>query len=394
MLAERAMHARARHRVERGVGDVAGERMAEVEDVAFAVAEPARAEPHDRVLARAEGAPHHVAARRIGRGAPMLGGARIQLREVGEAERTAGDREPVDDDVLGAGQLLDAVGEELLERRRQAHRVEIGAVRAHERVVADLEHAALEQRVDHLEQVERIAADARHELGADLPDAVADGQARLDEADLLLARQRMELDADLALEERRHAIVGPRDEHEQHRQRVGRLQELGDEIERRFVGPLEALDDEHERLIERDRGDEMTDAADEHLLAVVRVLVLARGLRPVTGLLVRRDLGETRDHRVRHVGLRGAASRARDEVGDLVVRLVTARADRVANEIGERAVRAPPCAPACTLHVPVARSAAARRGRSRGAPSCRSRAHRRWRGTTRCPPPTPFTAAW
>jgi len=81
-------------------------------------------------------------------------------------------------------------------------------VRTHERVVADLEHTALEQRVDHLEQVERIAADARHELRADLPDAVADGEARLDEADLLLARQRMELDADLALEQRRHAIIG------------------------------------------------------------------------------------------------------------------------------------------------------------------------------------------
>ena len=148
----------------------------------------------------------------------------------------------------------------------------------------------------------------------------------------------MELDADLALEQRRHAIVGARDEHEQHGQRVGRLQELGDEIERRLVGPLEALDDEDERLIERDRGDEMPDAADEHLLAVVRVLVLARGLRPMTGLLVRGDLGEARDHRVRHVGLRGAAARARDEVSDLVVRLVAARADRVANELGERAV--------------------------------------------------------
>ena len=81
----------------------------------------------------------------------------------------------------------------------------------------------------------------------------------------------------------------------------GVFEELGDELERRLVGPLQALDDDDERLLERDRRDEMADAADEDLLAVVRVLVVAADCGSCR-LLVRRDLGEARDHRVRDVG--------------------------------------------------------------------------------------------
>src|SRR4051794_3020336 len=118
------MHARARHRVERRVRDVACERVPEIEDVALAIAQAARAETHDRVLAGAERELLEVAAGRIGSGAPMLRGARVELREIRETERAASDGEPIDDDVLRTGELLDAIREELLERRRKPHRVE------------------------------------------------------------------------------------------------------------------------------------------------------------------------------------------------------------------------------------------------------------------------------
>ena len=67
--------------------------------------------------------------------------------------------------------------------------------------LADLERAALEQRVDHLEQEERVAADLRQEVGAHLPRAVAHAEARLDEAHLLLGRQAAQLDAHDPLEQ-------------------------------------------------------------------------------------------------------------------------------------------------------------------------------------------------
>ena len=54
VLAERAMHARARRRVERRVRHVTRQRVTEVEDVTFAIAQAASAEPHDGILARAE----------------------------------------------------------------------------------------------------------------------------------------------------------------------------------------------------------------------------------------------------------------------------------------------------------------------------------------------------
>ncbi len=146
MLAEGPVHPHAVGRVERDVRDVARERVAEVDVLAFAVAEAARAQPHDGLVV----------------------GGRGQLEHVAERERTAGDREPVDHRVLGRWQLADAITQELLERRRQRAEAGLGPLGASQhgdvlaRVVlrlADLEGAALEERVDHLEQEERVAAD-------------------------------------------------------------------------------------------------------------------------------------------------------------------------------------------------------------------------------------------
>ena len=145
VLAELAVHADALLRIERDVRDVARERMTEVDELPLAIAEPARAEPDDGLVV--------VAGR--------------ELHDVIDRQRTAGDREPVDDGVLRGGQLADAIAEELLERRGQRAEAGVAPIRSREHraavaplalAVSDLERPALEQRVDHLEQEERIAA--------------------------------------------------------------------------------------------------------------------------------------------------------------------------------------------------------------------------------------------
>src|SRR5687768_8390734 len=87
VLPKRAMHARTRRRVERRVGDVARQRMAKVEHVALAIAEPTLTKTYDGVLARPE--------RR----------ARVERREIGEPEWSACDGEPIDDHALRTRQL-------------------------------------------------------------------------------------------------------------------------------------------------------------------------------------------------------------------------------------------------------------------------------------------------
>ena len=111
--------------------------------------------------------------------------------------------------------------------------------------LADLERAPLEQRVDHLEQEERVAADPRQQVGADLPRPVAHAEARLDEAHLLVGsspRSSMRITPSSTWQ---HAVVGPRDEEHEDGQRIARVHDLAEDLEARLVGPLHALD--HER---------------------------------------------------------------------------------------------------------------------------------------------------
>jgi hypothetical protein len=143
-VAERAVHSDACLRLERDVCDVARERVSEVDDVTFAIDEPARAQASDRV--------HHA--------------VRGQFFEDGDLEWTARDREPVHDVLLLLRQLLDAIREELLERRWKARLASLGSDEDVCRLalsgdLAYLEGSALEQRIDHLEQEERVSADPR-----------------------------------------------------------------------------------------------------------------------------------------------------------------------------------------------------------------------------------------
>ena len=198
VLAQGPVHAHAVLWVQLHVGDVARQRMAEVGELAFSVAQTARAEAHDRLVV--------ILAR--------------QLDHVGERERSARDGQPVDHRVLLRGKLAEAISKELLERRWQRAEVRVGAIGSDEdghalasltlRLV-DLQGAALEQRVDHLEQEERVAADAGEQVAANLPRPVAHSEARLHEAHLLLGRQAAQLGPHDALEHVQHAVFRSRD---------------------------------------------------------------------------------------------------------------------------------------------------------------------------------------
>ena len=180
--------------------------------------------------------------------------------------------------MLGGRQLPQAVADELLERRGQGLGA-LAAVAPHELVDArvaldDLERAALEQRVDHLEEEERVARHPRHELGAHAGDALAHAEPRLDEPHLLVGREPSELDAHEALDERERPILGARDEQREDRHALGALQHLLEELEARSVRPLEAVDHDDERLRRRERAEQVADAGDEQIAAVVRLFFL------------------------------------------------------------------------------------------------------------------------
>ena len=131
------------------------------------------------------------------------------LTHVGDAERAARDREPVDDRVLLGGELADAVAEELLERRRQPAEARVAALGAHENrdALAALGSVSRISSAPRSSSASTISSrkngfppTLRQQVGADLPHAVAHAEARLDEPHLLVGRQAAQLDAHHAFE--------------------------------------------------------------------------------------------------------------------------------------------------------------------------------------------------
>src|SRR5256714_9958888 len=113
MLAEPSVHSRARMRIERPVGDIAHERKAEVDVISLFVANSSGKKPNQRLLVR----------------------KRAETEDVDGAERTARHRQPVDDRMLERRQLLQAIGDELLEGGGQRLGALAGALYPNERVV-------------------------------------------------------------------------------------------------------------------------------------------------------------------------------------------------------------------------------------------------------------------
>ena len=165
-------------------------------------------------------------------------------------------------------ELLGAREQQVAQRRRQ---------------VLDVRAAA--DRAQHLLGEERVALRA-------LEDAV--GERRVDR----LAEDRLELLGDLGARERRELeplarsararakqqraqrvaaveLLGAVGRDEQHAARAQRAHEEREQVERRAVGPVEVLEDEHERLL---RGEPADDAEDE--LEQPRGLAIAVGSGP------------------------------------------------------------------------------------------------------------------
>ena len=158
------------------------ERVPEVDELPLPVAQPASAEADDGLV---------------------VGGARELHERRSSASGPAGDREPVDHRVLLARELLHAVREELLERRGErvepARAVPLRALAPHQDRahlafgldLADLERPSLEQRIHHLQEEERVAADAGHEIRAHRAHALVHAEARLDAGASAPRRERL-----------------------------------------------------------------------------------------------------------------------------------------------------------------------------------------------------------
>ena len=371
------MHAHALGRVERRVGDVARERVTEVDELPLPVAEAARAEPDDGLV---------VASRRQldrsvrGKGPPAIASqSTTACSSAGSSRR----RSPSSCSSVEGSAPNPASPRSVRARTdrrspRSAPSASAGTRRrarptAGRAVFPDLERAALEERVDHLEQEERVAPHLGQQVGADLPSAVANPEPRLDEAHLLVRHEAAKLDAHHALEHVHDAIVVARDEQHQDGQRLGPVRDLADDVEARLVAPVHALDHQHQRLRERDGREQVADAREDVLLARVRVLVAPA--EPVG-----RQLREARDHGAGRVPSRRGPSGAGDERDHLVEGLLARGADGAAHELGHGRVghlhrhrRA--------LDVQQARvAAAARRGTSPRGRSCRCPSPRRPRG--------------
>ena len=153
VLAERAVHAAALVRIERQVGHVARERVAEVDGVALAVAEPAREEARERLVVVEAREREEIASRASGPPATASQSTTSCSAAGSSCKRSAMSCSSVE----GSGSLRSPGRSDANQR-----------VAARPCRLADLERAALEQRVDHLEQEERVARDLGHQIGEHL----------------------------------------------------------------------------------------------------------------------------------------------------------------------------------------------------------------------------------
>src|ERR1700690_155845 len=140
--------------------------------------------------------------------------------------------------------------------------------------LADLERASLEQRVDHLEEKERIAADLGQQIGAHLACPVTHPEPRLDQTHVLLRGQSAKPGAEQPLDHVEPSVIGTSDHEHEDRQRIAAVNDLAKDVEARLVSPMRPLYDEHEWLGDRDGSEQTAHASDDVLLAPVRKLVI------------------------------------------------------------------------------------------------------------------------
>ncbi len=314
------MHAHAVARVERRVGDVARERDGESRPCS-----PLRSQ-RPRAQSRT------IASSSICDG---------ELDDVGHAERAAGDREPVDDGVLLRGQLADAVAEELLERRGQPpNPASPRSVRTSTELRSPLSVSV--SRISSAPRSRSASTISRRKNG--LPPTFGKSSAQTCRAPSRTPRRvSTRRTCSSGMRPRSSTRITPsRALSTRSSGRVTRRTRIGSgsapcaispmTSRLGLVAPVHALDDEHERLAQRDRRQQVPQPGDDVLLARVRVLVAAAELAG-------RELGEARDHRVRRIAAGGRAARASDERRHLVEELLAGRPDGPAHEVRDRRVR-------------------------------------------------------
>ena len=187
------MHTSALLAPEQSIGDIAREGVPNVDDLLVVVAQTAGTQACDGLRTLVA----------------------IQRRQVGVTQWSASNRQPVDDGLLLVGQLAQAIGDQLLQGRRQPVERILLALDPHEFVrvahaFSDFEQAALEQRIYHLQQKERVTRRARQQIGAYLRHTRPDAQAGLQESDLVVRAQPLDLDADESAHVGVDALFGSR----------------------------------------------------------------------------------------------------------------------------------------------------------------------------------------
>ncbi|MFT3766140.1 MAG: hypothetical protein QM820_11595 [Minicystis sp.] len=132
---------------------------------------------------------------------------------------------------------------------------------------------------------------------------------RLDQPHLLLGAEPAQLDAHHALDERGDAILGPRHQQQQDRQRRRLPQQIADHLQAGEISPLQPVHHDHQRLDLRQAPEQVAQPADDEIAPVVggillgvRVLLARHQLGQAGhGLLARGRLGVIAEHPAEHV---------------------------------------------------------------------------------------------
>ena len=205
----------------------------------------------------------------------------LSVDEVGLAERAAGDREPVDDRVLFGRQLVQAIGDELLERRRQRLRALAGALDANQHVLP----VVVVSRISSVPRSSSASTISSRKNG--LPATCGTRSASTSATPSRTPRrvwtrricssaaEAPELDAHDLGDGRRDAFVGRVTKSARMGSLSLRFRSLVEKLEARAIAPLQALEHHDERLPAGEGREQVAHAGEDELAAVADVLFVA-----------------------------------------------------------------------------------------------------------------------
>ena len=127
---------------------------------------------------------------------------------------------------------------------------------------------------------------------------------------------------------RRPLVRACDEDHPVDRKRIGLPNELAQELDALAIGPLHAFEHDDQRLLQRERCEQVSEPALDDPLPRARVVIV----RP-SHIAVRGEFGEAGHHGVVSVSMGSAPACGRDDRANLVERFVTREADDIANEL-------------------------------------------------------------